>query len=119
MAHRIESARRMVVLGVAFAVMGGFAAPAAAQDVLGEESAVVTGAGSTFGHPLLSRWAQGYRKFVAGGPDVPVAGGGLDDPPTRPALSYEPVGSMAGIMRVKDRAVDFGASDMPLKPEDL
>ena len=37
--------------------------------------------------------------------------GGLDDPPASSALEYEPVGSLAGTLRVKDRAVDFGASD--------
>ena len=45
--------------------------------------------------------------------------GGLDDPPASSALDYEPVGSLAGTLRVKDRAVDFGASDMPLKPDEL
>ena len=34
-------------------------------------------------------------------------------------LEYEPVGSLAGIMRVKDRAVDFGISDMPMRPAEL
>lgn len=48
-----------------------------------------------------------------------MAGGGLDDPPASSALEYEPVGSLAGTLRVKDRAVDFGASDMPLKAEEL
>ena len=34
-------------------------------------------------------------------------------------LDYEPIGSLAGTMRVKDGAVDFGASDVPLKSEEL
>ncbi len=34
-------------------------------------------------------------------------------------LDYEPIGSLAGTMRVKSRAVDFGASDVPLKPAEL
>ena len=46
--------------------------------------------------------------------------GGLDDPPDRPrSLDYEPIGSLAGTMRVKDGAVDFGASDVPLKSQEL
>ena len=36
-----------------------------------------------------------------------------------PALDYEPVGSLAGTMRVKDRRADFGASDVPLSSEEL
>ena len=46
-------------------------------------------------------------------------GSGLDDPPSSPALDYEPIGSLAGTMRVKEAAVDFGASDVPLKSEEL
>jgi phosphate transport system substrate-binding protein len=111
--------RTLIALCVAALAAIGAPPPVAAQDVLGDASALVTGAGSTFGHPILSRWAQGYRKWIAGGGDVPVAGSGLDDPPTRPALAYEPVGSLAGIMRVRDRAVDFGATDMPLKSDEL
>lgn len=93
--------------------------PAFAQDVLGEDSSIVTGAGSTFGFPIVSRWAQSYRQMIAGGPGFAMAGAGLEDPPTRPALAYEPVGSLGGIMRVKDRAVDFGATDMPLTTAEL
>jgi phosphate transport system substrate-binding protein len=89
-----------------------------AQDVLGGGNAV-TGAGSTFAYPILSRWAQGYRQFIAGGGEFPIAGAGLDDAPTAPAIDYEPVGSMAGILRAKEAAVDFGASDMPMPSKEL
>jgi phosphate transport system substrate-binding protein len=97
---------------------GLLAAPAFAQESLGEGSAVVSGAGSSFGYPILSRWAQGYQLFMSGGIAIAQAGGGLDDA-VRPALTYEPVGSLAGIMRVQNRAVDFGASDMPLPADEL
>ena len=46
-------------------------------------------------------------------------GSGLEDPSATTSLQYEPVGSLAGTLRVKDRAVDFGASDMPLTPGEL
>lgn len=92
-------------------------APALAQEVTGR--APVVGAGSTFAYPVVSRWAKGYHRWVAGGGNIPIAGGGLDDPPSGPMLDYEPTGSMGGIMRVKERAVDFGASEMPLKSEEL
>ena len=71
--------------------------------------------GSTFAYPIISKWAKGYQRWVAGGGDYPIAGSGLDDPPTGPLLDYEPTGSLAGTMRVKEAAVDFGASDVPLK----
>ena len=34
-------------------------------------------------------------------------------------LEYEPVGSLAGMLRVKARAVDFGISDVPMRPAEL
>jgi phosphate transport system substrate-binding protein len=91
--------------------------PARAQEVAG--AAAVTGAGSTFAFPVVSRWSKGYQRWVAGGGDFAVTGGGLDDPPTGPLLDYEPSGSLAGTMRVQAGAVDFGASDVPLKSEEL
>ena len=85
--------------------------------MLGETG--IKGAGSTFVYPVLSSWSREYRAWLARGGDFPVANAGLDDPPASSALEYEPVGSLAGTLRVKDRAVDFGASDMPLKSDEL
>lgn len=90
---------------------------ASAQEVAG--AAAVTGAGSTFAYPIVSRWSKGYQRYVGGGSLVPIAGAGLDDPPSAPVLDYEPIGSLAGTMRVRMGAVDFGASDVPLKSEEL
>jgi phosphate transport system substrate-binding protein len=109
--------KRRTVLGAAALVLLP-ATRAAAQEVLGDTS-TVRGTGSTFAYPILSRWAQGYRRWIAGGGEFAAPNTGLDDPPTQPALAYEPSGSLAGVMRVKDAAVDFGASDVPLKSEDL
>ena len=43
--------------------------------------------------------------------------------PTRPrsgiGLNYQSIGSGGGIKQIQNKTVDFGASDMPLKPEDL
>jgi phosphate transport system substrate-binding protein len=61
----------------------------------------ITGAGSTFVSPILSRWSAEYSA---------KAGTKLD---------YQPIGSGRGIVQIKAAAVDFGASDAPLKPEDL
>lgn len=106
--------RRTIMAGAA-ALLSVAPMPVRAQDVLGGNA--ITGAGSTFAYPIMSRWAQSYRRFIAGGGDFPIAGAGLDDAPTAQAIDYEPVGSMAGIMRAKD--LDFGASDMPLPPKEL
>ena len=61
----------------------------------------VTGAGSSFANPLYSKWADSYQK----------AGGGR--------LNYQSVGSGAGIKQIEAKTVDFGASDAPLKDDEL
>lgn len=91
--------------------------PAYAQDVMGDAS--VKGAGSTFVYPLIVKWSQGYRDFVAGGSGIPIAGAGLDTPPPGGQVDYESIGSLAGTMRVVQGAVDFGASEVPLNADAL
>ncbi|GJG94412.1 phosphate ABC transporter substrate-binding protein PstS [Cupriavidus pauculus] len=61
----------------------------------------VTGAGSTFVYPLMSKWAATY--YAKTGQQV----------------NYQPVGSGNGIRQIKAANVTFGATDMPLKPEEL
>jgi phosphate transport system substrate-binding protein len=61
----------------------------------------VTGAGATFPAPIYAKWADAYNKA------------------TGVRINYQSVGSGAGIRQIKAKTVDFGASDMPLKDEDL
>ena len=75
------------------AVFFACAMPASAQ--------TVTGAGSTFGAPIYSKWASDYNKI------------------TGVKLNYQSVGSGAGIQQIDAKTVDFGASDMPLTDEEL
>ncbi|MPZ40523.1 MAG: phosphate ABC transporter substrate-binding protein PstS [Rhizobiales bacterium] len=92
--------------------------PLKAQEVLGGTD-VVRGAGSTFAYPMISQWAHNYRRWLALGGNFPFFNSGLDDPRVGPPLDYEPVGSLAGMLRARDRAVDFGASDAPLPSDEL
>jgi phosphate transport system substrate-binding protein len=109
--------KRLAALCFALTACAAAAIPAKAQEVAG--AAAVTGAGSTFAYPIVSRWAKAYERWVSGVGGMVMAGTGLDDPPTRQALDYEPIGSLGGTMRVKTAAVDFGASDVPLKSDEL
>ncbi len=61
----------------------------------------VTGAGATFPAPVYSKWADAYNKA------------------TGVRINYQSVGSGAGIKQIKAKTVDFGATDAPLKDEDL
>jgi phosphate transport system substrate-binding protein len=86
-------------------------------DSLGETG--VHGAGSTFAYPLLSRWSSDYRTWTAQGGEYASAGSGLEDTLPSAALEYEAIGSLAGTERVRQRAVDFAASDVPLSAADV
>jgi phosphate transport system substrate-binding protein len=61
----------------------------------------ITGAGATFPAPLYSKWASEYNKS------------------TGVKINYQSVGSGAGLRQIEAKTVDFGASDMPLKDEEL
>jgi len=61
----------------------------------------ITGAGATFPYPVYGKWAFLYNKET-----------GVD-------LNYQSIGSGGGIKQIKAKTVDFGASDAPLKPEEL
>jgi phosphate transport system substrate-binding protein len=75
---------------------------ASAGLVLGAPAgAAVTGAGSTFVYPVLSRWASDFKK--AGGDEI----------------NYQSIGSGGGIAQIKAGTVDFGATDKPLSSEEL
>lgn len=69
-----------------------------------------SGAGSTFAHPLLARWGQVHATLQGEGGAYVAAESNLD---------YEPVGSTAGVMRVLQGAVDFGATDVPLPLDEV
>jgi len=61
----------------------------------------ITGAGATFPYPIYAKWADAYRKESGVG------------------MNYQSIGSGGGIKQITAKTVDFGASDAPMKPEDL
>lgn len=64
-------------------------------------AADITGAGATFPFPIYSKWADAYKKETGNG------------------LNYQSIGSGGGIKQIQAKTVTFGASDAPLKPEQL
>ncbi|MBI2286849.1 MAG: phosphate ABC transporter substrate-binding protein PstS [Nitrosomonadales bacterium] len=61
----------------------------------------ITGAGATFPYPIYAKWAEAYKAQTGVG------------------MNYQSIGSGGGIKQITAKTVDFGASDMPLKPEEL
>lgn len=64
-------------------------------------AADITGAGATFPFPIYSKWADAYKKETGNG------------------LNYQSIGSGGGIKQIQAKTVTFGASDAPLKAEQL
>ncbi|MGZ5041659.1 MAG: phosphate ABC transporter substrate-binding protein PstS [Usitatibacter sp.] len=77
------------------------AALVAGGSVASAFAAEITGAGATFPYPVYAKWADAYKKSTGTG------------------LNYQSIGSGGGIKQITAKTVDFGASDMPLKPEEL
>jgi phosphate transport system substrate-binding protein len=65
------------------------------------QAADITGAGATFPYPIYAKWADAYRKATGVG------------------LNYQSIGSGGGIKQITAKTVDFGASDAPMKGDDL
>lgn len=61
----------------------------------------ITGAGATFPYPIYAKWAEAYKKETGIG------------------LNYQSIGSSGGIRQINNKTVTFGASDAPVKGEDL
>jgi phosphate transport system substrate-binding protein len=68
------------------------------------------GSGSTFAFPFLSSMSREYLEHLNDGGDY-VANDN--------AISYEPIGSLGGILRLANPEIDFAATDFPLSPEEL
>jgi len=64
-------------------------------------AADISGAGATFPAPVYAKWAEAYKAQTGIG------------------LNYQAIGSGGGIKQIKAKTVDFGASDKPLKPDEL
>jgi phosphate transport system substrate-binding protein len=64
-------------------------------------AADISGAGATFPYPIYAKWADAYKKE------------------TNIGLNYQSIGSGGGIKQIKAKTVTFGASDSPMKGEDL
>src|SRR5438132_5768553 len=78
-----------------------FLGAAAVTFGVGAHALDITGAGATFPYPIYAKWAEAYKAKTGIG------------------MNYQSIGSGGGIKQIQNKTVDFGASDMPLKPEEL
>ena len=87
---------KKMIFAAAMIVAGAISAISVAQ-----AAPTINGAGATFPYPVYSQWAHDYNKE------------------TGVRLNYQAIGSGGGIKQIKAKTVDFGASDAPLKAEEL
>ena len=83
----------LALAALALASCGGGSGKGGARDI--------SGAGATFPASIYQKWSEGYRQAAKVG------------------LNYQAIGSGGGIKQIKAGTVDFGASDKPLKPDEL
>jgi phosphate transport system substrate-binding protein len=68
----------------------------------GSGTVSLQGAGATFPNPLYQKWLSEYGRLHS-----------------NLRIDYQSIGSGGGIKQLKEQTVDFGASDAPMKDEDL
>ncbi len=83
------------------ATLRGFLAATVLVFGVQAQAADITGAGATFPYPIYAKWADAYKTKTGVG------------------MNYQSIGSGGGIAQIKAKTVDFGATDMPLKADDL
>ena len=82
-------------------ILKGLVASAALAFGLSAQAVDITGAGATFPFPIYAKWADAYKQKTGNG------------------MNYQSIGSGAGIKQIQAKTVDFGATDAPLKGEEL
>jgi phosphate transport system substrate-binding protein len=83
-------------------ILKSIAAAAFASVAMGSAFAAdITGAGATFPFPIYAKWAEAYKKETGTG------------------LNYQSIGSSGGLKQIRAKTVTFGASDAPVKGDDL
>ncbi|MCS6829258.1 MAG: phosphate ABC transporter substrate-binding protein PstS [Armatimonadota bacterium] len=89
-----------VLVATALAIVAG-CAPKKGTTTTGSETKVqITGAGSTFVNPIMSRWSSEYEKL------------------TGVQVNYQSIGSGGGIQQFKEGTIDFGATDVAVTAEE-
>ncbi|MDH7602136.1 MAG: phosphate ABC transporter substrate-binding protein PstS [Armatimonadota bacterium] len=91
----------VAVLPVVMTGCGKQAMPPAKLVTNASQTVTINGAGATFPYPIYAKWADEYYQL------------------TRVKVNYQSIGSGGGVQQIKAGTVHFGASDAPLRPEEL
>ncbi|HEX8335911.1 MAG TPA: phosphate ABC transporter substrate-binding protein PstS [Pyrinomonadaceae bacterium] len=104
MIHTAHRRRAAYALLTTFCLAFGFACSGSAGAGPGGGGGAVNlrGAGASFPNPLYQKWVSEYGKAHPG-----------------VRIDYQSIGSGGGIKQIKEQTIDFGATDSPMKDEDL
>lgn len=91
----------LAALALAFVACGGDSKPGSTSGAARSGSVDLTGAGATFPYPLYSKWFADYASS------------------TGVRINYQSIGSGGGIRQLSEGTVDFGASDSPMKDDEI
>jgi phosphate transport system substrate-binding protein len=83
-------------------LVASFACQPGGSGSAGGGNVSLNGAGATFPNPLYQKWLSEYEKVHS-----------------NVRIDYQSIGSGGGIKQLKEQTIDFGASDAPMKDEDL
>jgi phosphate transport system substrate-binding protein len=89
------------VNGIGKKLIGALVLGTVSVAAMSAQAADVSGAGSTFAYPILSKWAEAYKTK------------------TNVGMNYQSIGSGGGIKQITAKTVDFGATDKPLETKEL
>src|SRR5690606_26963811 len=83
-------------------LLKAFAAATLVYSTMGSAvAAEFTGAGASFPFPVYSKWGEAYKAATGN------------------SMNYQSIGSSGGLKQIRAKTVAFGASDAPVKGEDL
>jgi phosphate transport system permease protein/phosphate transport system substrate-binding protein len=90
----------VIILVLAAVLIIGCVQKDTTNDTVDKSKITITGAGASFPYPLISKWAEEYKKQ------------------TGVTINYQSIGSGGGIRQIIAKTVDFGASDAPMTPSE-
>jgi phosphate transport system substrate-binding protein len=96
--HHTSSKEAFMTKTILRAALGAAVAIGVSASV---RAADISGAGATFPYPIYAKWADAYKKETGNG------------------LNYQSIGSGGGIKQIRAKTVTFGATDAPLKADEL
>jgi phosphate transport system substrate-binding protein len=100
--QRFTKTLPLVPMAVVLVVLGAACSSKSSGGTGGFQGTGLTGAGATFPDPIYEKWFKDFQGVESGA-----------------KINYQAIGSGGGVTQFTSKTVDFGASDAPLKDEEV